>query len=195
MSPRKLAIEQGNATYFTGKPCPNGHVADRFVSTRACKDCLLEKKAAWNKANPEKVNAQKRAWIGANLEYSKKLKSESQKKHRASANERNRRYAEMHRDQIKVATARWQKEHPELVTAKAARYRAAKLMQMPAWADHAAIELVYQRASDMRAAGLDVHVDHIVPLQGRLVRGLHVHNNLRIIEAKANRSKSNFYKE
>ena len=44
---RKEAKAQGLTRYFTGKPCPHGHVAERFVAGGGCRDCiqiLLEKK-------------------------------------------------------------------------------------------------------------------------------------------------------
>ena len=34
------AKEQGLKYYFTGKPCKHGHTATRFVSTRACTECM-----------------------------------------------------------------------------------------------------------------------------------------------------------
>jgi len=38
-SERSDAIEQGNHTYFTGKPCKNGHIANRRVSDHSCLEC------------------------------------------------------------------------------------------------------------------------------------------------------------
>lgn len=83
--------------------------------------------------------------------------------------------------------------------ARDARIRAAKrkallLKRIPLWADHAAIRKIYERCSRMcmAAGGKRVfHVDHIVPLQGETVCGLHCAENLRIISAFQNRSKGN----
>ena len=55
------------------------------------------------------------------------------------------------------------------------------------------IEAIYKRCSEYRKMGLDFEVDHIIPLQGKTVSGLHVPWNLRITTAKFNRSKRNKY--
>lgn len=39
---RKLAIQNGEKYYFTGKPCKNGHIATRLVSTYVCTKCGKE---------------------------------------------------------------------------------------------------------------------------------------------------------
>lgn len=33
------AIRDGSLTYFTGKPCRHGHIAEKFVSSRNCVEC------------------------------------------------------------------------------------------------------------------------------------------------------------
>ena len=55
---RKEAKERGLARYFTGKPCPHGHVAERWASTSRCVEC--ERK--YREANREKIRERQRKY-------------------------------------------------------------------------------------------------------------------------------------
>jgi hypothetical protein len=55
---RKEAKERGLARYFTGKPCPHGHVAERWASTSRCVECDRK----YREANPEKIRERKRKY-------------------------------------------------------------------------------------------------------------------------------------
>lgn len=68
---------------------------------------------------------------------------------------------------------------------------ARKLKATPAWVDMNKIAAVYAECQTLRDQGLDMEVDHIVPLKGELVCGLHVHYNLQILTGEDNRRKSN----
>ena len=65
--------------------------------------------------------------------------------------------------------------------------RVALLRRIPAWADLEAIKEVY------KACPNGYHVDHIIPLQGELVSGLHVKANLQYLRAGDNITKGNKY--
>ena len=69
--------------------------------------------------------------------------------------------------------------------------RAAKLQRVPPWYDQVKAQEIYDLAAEFREAGFEVDVDHIEPLQGELVSGLHWHGNLRVCMACVNRSKGN----
>lgn len=67
------------------------------------------------------------------------------------------------------------------------RRKALKLDRIPSWADLEKIKEVYKKCPE------GCHVDHIVPLQGKLVSGLHVENNLQYLTATENLHKSNTF--
>lgn len=76
--------------------------------------------------------------------------------------------------------------------ARNAKRRAALLKRTPAWVDLEKIRLIYVKCARLcEETGLEYQVDHIIPLQGKTVSGLHVHNNLQIITAKENQKKLN----
>jgi hypothetical protein len=73
--------------------------------------------------------------------------------------------------------------------ALAHKIRCQKLNRMPAWANEEAINEVFRTCS-----GDGFHIDHIIPLQGERVSGLHVENNLQKLTVKENCQKSNKFK-
>jgi len=82
----------------------------------------------------------------------------------------------------------------ELVRHHAAKRKAMKLQRTPAWADMAAIRDFYKEALQLtEQTGVKYVVDHIIPLQGRLVCGLHVQNNLQVITSVENCQKHNHF--
>ena len=72
------------------------------------------------------------------------------------------------------------------------RRRLKQAFATPAWRDRAAIRSIYERRSQMSEAdGIIYHVDHVIPIQGEFVCGLHVASNLQIIPASENIVKGN----
>ena len=92
----------------------------------------------------------------------------------------------------KKATVVYKEKHRGEVNARKMLRHAEKLQRTPAWADLEAITAIYneckQRTLD---TGIPHEVDHIYPLRGKHVSGLHVENNLQILTRSENRRKSN----
>jgi hypothetical protein len=80
-----------------------------------------------------------------------------------------------------------------------AERRAAKLQATPVWLDSPQQQEIaekYWLAKDVSlVSGCEYHVDHIVPLKGKDICGLHVPWNLQVLPADLNLQKSNKYKE
>ena len=106
--------------------------------------------------------------------------------------------------------AEWSKRNPEKVKATAKRNRQnnkamrnantvkrrlSKLNRTPAWLtdiDYERIQNEYKLAVLLtKVEGVQWTVDHIIPLQGELVSGLHVPSNLQVMRASENYSKRN----
>jgi len=75
--------------------------------------------------------------------------------------------------------------------------RLSKIQRTPAWLtdiDFERINNEYRVAALLtKVTGSSWHVDHIVPLQGKMVSGLHVPSNLRVLPATENIRKSNSF--
>lgn len=96
-----------------------------------------------------------------------------------------------HREQNYQTSERWRLNNKSKAAAGTARYRALKNKATPAWLtaeQHQEIQLIYDRAAE-----LGLFVDHIVPLRGKIVCGLHVPWNLQMLTRSANSKKSNTF--
>jgi hypothetical protein len=108
-------------------------------------------------------------------------------------------YRELNKDRLKEYLKKYAKANPSKLNAIGAKYRAVKLNATPKWLtvdDFKQIEVFYVNAQNFNlTTGVKHHVDHIVPLQGENVCGLHVPWNLQVLTASENTSKSNKFQE
>lgn len=171
---------------LSARVCRHGHVGryTLFPSGGAkCLECCRLRSNAQYAAAPE----HRRAVI-------EKSRSKYVSERRASARaymRKRRQNNEFRRADVDRTLAR-KREHPGIYAAIQGKRRAAQLRRTPAWANLRKIEQVYAEAAWMTVLmGEPWHVNHVIPLQGRLVSGLHVHNNLQILPGAENARKGN----
>jgi len=89
--------------------------------------------------------------------------------------------------------ARYRLKNPGKVANQRKAYKLRSIKQTPKWADSEATNAIYELAAQLRKEQpeFDWHVDHVVPLRGKNVSGLHIHTNLQIIPGKVNMKKKN----
>lgn len=130
--------------------------------------------------------------IEANRQEAKKYMQENSEMYRQAA----LKYYHSNKEECREKNKQWTSRNPGKIRAKNGKRRAAELASVPLWADLNAIKQIYKRAVDLtNETGIKYHVDHIIPLQGKLVSGLHVENNLQVITAAENMSKHNKFIE
>ena len=86
------------------------------------------------------------------------------------------------------------KEYTEPISRSVSSGNNLRVIATPAWADKKTIKEFYRVAKKLTEnTGIPHQVDHIIPLRGELVCGLHVENNLQILTKAENIYKSNYY--
>lgn len=141
---------------------------------------------AYRKANPERVAAKSRAWVETNPELRKAIYTESRRANLSAYRAREAGYRERHRAACNDRIKEWKKRNPHACVMYAGKRRAAEIQALPAWADLASIAAIYKQAQ-----GLNMTVDHAVPLLSEFVCGLHCEANLQILTASENSRKNN----
>ena len=201
---RVAAMLAGQRTYVPENPCARGH-ALRSTSGGSCLECRRMTEKTRTQANREAYNARKKQ------ERAHKKEVFAERMRVARANETpEKRAARLLQARIKQRTWRllnpahpntkkakqqYKKQNPAKVLADTVKRRAAKMQRTPKWltADDAwMLEQAYELAIlRTKLFGFSWHVDHIIPLQGKTVSGLHVPTNVQVIPWRDNVAKAN----
>lgn len=142
------------------------------------KEARYASSVEWKNKNKEKVRAYKRSWNSKNKEYFTNWNKENI-------------------EHVREERRAWKKANKAKVNAQTRKRQAAQLQRTPKWLtehDYKVMESKYAMAAWLSdVVGIKYHVDHIIPLRGDNVSGLHVPDNLSIILAQENMNKGNRY--
>jgi hypothetical protein len=149
-----------------------------------CKKCGSRASRAWNLAHPDRVQ---------------KSKSTHAPRHAVSA----KAWRSENRAHLTEYTQRWREKNRASVNARATQRRCTSAAaislrgsRIPDWVDMQAIKNIYEEARRIsREKGIPHEVDHIIPLKGFNVCGLHVEYNLRVVPTSVNRRKARSFEE
>lgn len=151
---------------------------------RQCVECRKARKKVTRKAYYARTREQSiiaaREWRIANIDHVRLR--------------RKKEYAQ-NSEAVKEAVRQYRKANPAKINAWSRKHQVARIFRTPKWADHVMIQAYYDVCAFFNEVNgyTKYHVDHIIPLQGKTVSGLHVHNNLQVILASENMSKGNYY--
>jgi len=147
---------------------------------KAYRRANIEKIIAYREANKEQRAAYKKSYIQANKE---------------KITAYNKEYYQTNKEKIIAYTQAYAQANPGKINAISSKRRAARLQRTPNWLtvdDYHAIRTLYETAAALtKSTGIEHHVDHVIPLQGRTVSGFHCPNNLQILTQSENCSKNN----
>lgn len=142
--------------------------------------------------NAERISSRKKELRSQNKEKESEYARQYYAKNRDKRLENSRTWHAENKENIYERKKLWGKENPHIRAEYAMRRHARKLQATPSWADIDEIREFYRDAARLTLeTGYKWEVDHIVPLQGKLVSGLHNQFNLRVIPKSDNAAKHN----
>ena len=201
---RKLALKNGEKFYIPENPCAKGHSLRRsnlgecVECKRICGKEYIEKNRAQYNLRKKRERSQKLPELALKMkEHRKNEPIEKANIRREQARLRAILWREKNPndENTKVCKKTYRLNNPHKVQAHCAKRRVSKINRIPKWTtekDLKAIQHIYGLAIDFsKAFNVKYHVDHIIPLQGKLVSGLHIPSNLQIIPAVDNIRKGN----
>lgn len=156
-----------------------------------------ESNRKYREANKEKIAFSKAAWCERNKEHKKAKAKEWYANNRELTIQRSQEAYYSNHEEGKAKHRKNYVARPADYIRRAMTRQRGLLQATPTW-DSELTELVFTEAVHLcklkeKLCGVKFHVDHIIPLKGKLVCGLHTWNNFQVMPAVENKSKGNKY--
>ena len=171
--------------YAKCKSCHNKVCLRRY---HANPEQVREVQRKWKQANPEQIRESNKRYCAENAEKIAKKNQKWAKDNPEKRKAQNQKWAKDNPEKVKAKLQKWRQRNPGRAKADHAKRRAAKKQAMPAWLSKSQIGEIVQIYETCPKGW---HVDHVIPLRGATVSGLHVPWNLKSIPASENLRKSN----
>jgi len=162
--------------------CKICHMEDRKLRRERLRSnpVYVEKERVYKRGYREKTVAQRKRYMD---------------RWRADNADRVIAYKKANYDRSRRYNIEYSKKNSAALLAKCRQRQANQIQRTPIWVGQEELWLIseaYELARlRTKITGIKWHVDHIVPLQGKLVSGLHVPNNMQVIPAVENFRKNN----
>lgn len=149
---------------------------------------IRESSKNYNKKNAKRRSEYNKIFLEKNPNYNKNYYESNKSRLLKRAKDWRERTVEYRKDYHK----KYGKENLYKINAISSKRRASKIQRTPKWADLNKIKSFYLEAANLtKETNVKYVVDHVIPLQGNKVSGLHVENNLQVITEKENSKKLN----
>ena len=174
-----------------------------------CKQCYADRRKAnrekyaisdrlWKEQNRDQINQQARDRWASDEDYrnrKKRVTIACAKKNPSKTRERQKRYCQNNPEAKYLSQRNWRQNNKGHANSLTRARQAAIQQRTPKWVGNIDIEKIKQKyrlaQTKTEQTGETWVVDHIVPLRGDAVSGLHVPANLRVIKESTNLRKSN----
>ncbi len=151
--------------FIEGRPCKNCGSSIKYKTGGDCVSCAKKRAISWGKTNLKKRAKTVLSWSNRN------------------------------RDKKSKSSEKWRKANPERGAFDTNLRRSRKLNATPYWITVSQKQEILEKYTQAKRltmmTGILYHVDHIEPLKGKYVCGLHVPWNLQLLSYEENAEKGN----
>ncbi len=170
---------------------------DTFKYRNTCTKCWNKQSSAYHVNNRDRVLRNNKIRYEAKVAANPNLHAEYYAANKEKVQAEARKYYINNREKRLAAVKEWASNNRSKCNAMKKAYKATKIKACPEWVrNDPDLMWMMDEAYDLaqlrtKMLGFAWQVDHIVPLRGKTVCGLHVPWNLQVISAAENNRKSN----